>query len=206
MPARASRARRGASRAASALSAEQLVEPRHFRRTRRCGIGELHCVHQQRRHKAPPSRLRWRSLAGQRRHLWDALCRRRRRAAEAGGDVPVLGRERRRRSCDRSRVPFYPIPAQSITQPHWVEGGAPGNVDQRSQGDRHLLIVDCTNKFLYEPQRLLQREPGEVVRRVGAFFDMNTNNRRPDMWTSADAAGLAIFPASFAMTRRGILQ
>jgi hypothetical protein len=28
----------------------------------------------------------------------------------------------------------------------------------------------------------------------GAFFDMKTNNRRPDTWTSADAAGLAIFP------------
>ena len=32
----------------------------------------------------------------------------------------------------RQGVPFYPIPAQAITQPHWVEGGAPGNVDQRS--------------------------------------------------------------------------
>src|SRR5208282_4728520 len=28
----------------------------------------------------------------------------------------------------------------------------------------------------------------------GAFFNMNTNNRRPDGWTSADAAGLAIVP------------
>jgi hypothetical protein len=28
----------------------------------------------------------------------------------------------------------------------------------------------------------------------GAFFDLNTNDRRPDGWTSADAAGLAIFP------------
>jgi hypothetical protein len=28
----------------------------------------------------------------------------------------------------------------------------------------------------------------------GAFFDMNTNDRRPDGWTSADAAGLAILP------------
>ncbi len=28
----------------------------------------------------------------------------------------------------------------------------------------------------------------------GAFFDMNTNNRRPDTWTSADAAGLAMLP------------
>ncbi len=29
-------------------------------------------------------------------------------------------------------VPFYPLPAQAITQPHWIEGGAPGNVDQRA--------------------------------------------------------------------------
>ena len=45
---------------------------------------------------------------------------------------------------------FYPIPTQSITQPHWVEGGAPANVDQRSSSDRHLLMVDCTNNDLYE--------------------------------------------------------
>src|ERR1700675_981245 len=47
-------------------------------------------------------------------------------------------------------IPFYPIPSQAITQPHWIEGGAPGNVDQRSQQDRHLLIIDCTNNYLYE--------------------------------------------------------
>ena len=28
----------------------------------------------------------------------------------------------------------------------------------------------------------------------GAFFDLNANARRPDGWTSADAAGLAILP------------
>ena len=28
----------------------------------------------------------------------------------------------------------------------------------------------------------------------GAFFDLNSNARRPDGWTSADAAGLAIVP------------
>src|SRR6185436_3224617 len=27
-------------------------------------------------------------------------------------------------------VPFYPIPSQVISQPHWVEGGSPGNVDE----------------------------------------------------------------------------
>lgn len=47
-------------------------------------------------------------------------------------------------------VPFYPLPAQAITQAHWVEGGAPANVDQRSQADRHLIVIDCTNRTLYE--------------------------------------------------------
>jgi len=31
-------------------------------------------------------------------------------------------------------IPFYPLPSQAVTQPHWVEGGAPASVDQRSQG------------------------------------------------------------------------
>ena len=26
---------------------------------------------------------------------------------------------------DGEGVPFYPIPSQAITQPHWVEGGRP---------------------------------------------------------------------------------
>ncbi len=88
---------------------------------------------------------------------------------------------------------FYPIPTQSITQPHWVEGGAPANVDQRSSSDRHLLMVDCTNNRLYELYNVWF--DGSAWRAgSGAFFDMNTNNRRPETWTSADAAGLAIFP------------
>src|SRR5438552_6159201 len=94
----------------------------------------------------------------------------------------------------RQGVPFYPIPAQAITQPHWVEGGAPGNVDQRSD-DRHLLIVDCTNKYLYELYNVYyDTAQAKWLAGSGAFFDMKTNNRRPDGWTSADAAGLAIFP------------
>ena len=46
--------------------------------------------------------------------------------------------------------PFYPIPDEAITQAHWIEGGEPGNVDQRADADRHLLIVDRDNRYLYE--------------------------------------------------------
>jgi hypothetical protein len=92
-------------------------------------------------------------------------------------------------------APFYPIPSQAITQPHWLEGGAPANVDQRSQQDRHLLIVDCTNRYLYELFNVYyDASQARWFAGSGAFFDMTLNDRRPEGWTSADAAGLAIFP------------
>lgn len=46
--------------------------------------------------------------------------------------------------------PFYPIPPEAITQPRWIEGGDPGNVDRRSGQDRHLIIVDRDRNYLYE--------------------------------------------------------
>ena len=104
---------------------------------------------------------------------------------ESDGVDPATGRG----------LPFYPIPAQAITQSHWIEGGAPGNMDQRSQGDRHLLVIDCTNRHLYELYNVYF-DPNQTkwYAGSGAFFDLNASHRRPDTWTSADAAGLAIFP------------
>ena len=94
-----------------------------------------------------------------------------------------------------SSFPFYPIPPEAITQPYWIEGGDPGNVDLRSSQDRHLLIVDRDHNYLYELYNVFYNSTqGKWFAGSGAFFDMNTNNRRPDTWTSADAAGLAILP------------
>jgi hypothetical protein len=91
--------------------------------------------------------------------------------------------------------PFYPIPPEAITQPYWVEGGNPGNVDLRSSQDRHLLIVDRDRNYLYELYNVFYNSTqAKWYAGSGAFFDMNTNNRRPEGWTSADAAGLAILP------------
>jgi hypothetical protein len=92
-------------------------------------------------------------------------------------------------------LPFYPIPAQAIAQPRWIEGGAPGDVDQRNQGDRHLLIVDCTNRHLYELYNVFyDTQQARWHAGSGAFFDLTKSDRRPEGWTSADAAGLAILP------------
>lgn len=91
--------------------------------------------------------------------------------------------------------PFYPIPPEAISQPFWIEGGDPGNVDRRSSQDRHLLIVDKDRNHLYELYNVFYNSTqGKWFAGSGAFFDMNTNNRRPETWTSADAAGLAILP------------
>ena len=106
------------------------------------------------------------------------------------------GRERRGQPLHRHQlsrsIRFLPRPA---TTPHWIEGGAPGNVDQRSSSDRHFLIVDRDARHLYELYNVFF-DGTRWHAGSGAFFDMNTNGRRPDGWTSADAAGLAILPGS----------
>jgi hypothetical protein len=90
-------------------------------------------------------------------------------------------------------IPFYPIPDEAIAQAHWIEGGDPGNVDLRSSSDRHLLIVDRERRYLYELYNVFY-DGSQWHAGSGAFFDLNSNGRRPDGWTSADAAGLAILP------------
>src|SRR5216683_1150420 len=86
---------------------------------------------------------------------------------------------------------FYPIPDEAITQAYWIEGGPPGNQDPG--GDRHMLIVDRDNRVLYELFDL-HWNGSQWTGGSAAAFDLKTTARRPDGWTSADAAGLAIFP------------
>jgi len=84
----------------------------------------------------------------------------------------------------------YPIPDDAKTQPNYIEGGVPGG---GSGGDRHLLIVDRDRWLLFE--LFAARWTGQRWEAgSGAVFDLSTNGRRPDGWTSADAAGLAILP------------
>jgi hypothetical protein len=84
----------------------------------------------------------------------------------------------------------YPIPEAAKTQPNFIEGARPGG---GSDGDRHLLIVDRDRWLLYE--LFAARWTGQRWEAgSGAVFDLSSNARRPEGWTSADAAGLAILP------------
>jgi hypothetical protein len=58
-----------------------------------------------------------------------------------------------------------------------------------------LLIVDRDRWLLYETFATRWNAPaGRWDAASGAIFNLNTNDRRPETWTSADAAGLAILP------------
>jgi IPT/TIG domain-containing protein len=60
-------------------------------------------------------------------------------------------------------------------------------------GDRHVLVLDNVNCFLYE---LYSSYPQTASWDAGsgAVWDLLSNEQRPYTWTSADAAGLPIFP------------
>jgi hypothetical protein len=60
-------------------------------------------------------------------------------------------------------------------------------------GDRHVLVLDNANCFLYE---LYSSYPQSAVWNAdsGAVWDLSADEQRPWSWTSADAAGLPIFP------------
>ncbi|MGI6415828.1 MAG: hypothetical protein ACOX1P_09185 [Thermoguttaceae bacterium] len=61
-------------------------------------------------------------------------------------------------------------------------------------GDRHAIVVDPVNRMLYEFYQMRATDRGWQAAQA-SVFDLKTNALRPEGWTSADAAGLPIFPA-----------
>lgn len=85
---------------------------------------------------------------------------------------------------DESDPGPYPIPPNAP-----IEGGSD------SDGDRHVLVIDGTNKILYELYYAFPVNGGASwTAGSGAIWDLTSNELRPLYWTSADAAGLPIFP------------
>ena len=60
-------------------------------------------------------------------------------------------------------------------------------------GDRHAIVVDPVNRVLYEFFETKKTDAG--WQGYSCRFDLKSNKLRPDGWTSADAAGLPIFPS-----------
>ncbi|HVU94593.1 MAG TPA: hypothetical protein VHE34_05180 [Puia sp.] len=81
---------------------------------------------------------------------------------------------------DESDPGPYPIPLNAP-----IEGNA--------TGDAHVIAVDKDNGILYELYNASINN-GHWEASSGAVFHFNSDALRPDGWTSADAAGLPIFP------------
>jgi hypothetical protein len=96
------------------------------------------------------------------------------------------------RTTTRSRVSFdyadesdrvrYPIPRRVH-----IEGGA------HATGDRHAILVDKSSCRLYELYDLRHASNGWTAG-SGAVWSLRSNHLRPAGRTSADAAGLPMFP------------
>lgn len=83
---------------------------------------------------------------------------------------------------DESDHEPYPIPPDPP-----IEGGPDSN------GDRHILMIDRDNWKLYELFSVRFKD-NQWTAGSGAIFDLKSNALRLAGWTSADAAGLPIFP------------
>ena len=96
---------------------------------------------------------------------------------------------------ESNRVP-YPIPAHVH-----IEGGA------HAAGDRHAILVDKSTCRLYELYDL-RHAPHGWTAGSGAVWSLRSNHLRPAGWTSADAAGLPIFPglARWDEVKRGVID
>ena len=77
-----------------------------------------------------------------------------------------------------------PIPANALIEgyPH------PGS------GDQHVLVLDKDGCWLYELYNSTLQKSGDWKADSTAIWDMTANAMRPFGWTSADAAGLPVFP------------
>ncbi len=92
-------------------------------------------------------------------------------------------------------VTFTAYGPESDTGPMPIPGNAPIEGDPNpGSGDRHVLVLDNSNCFLYEFFSSFPNGNGTWNAGSAAVWDLLANEQRPWTWTSADAAGLPIFP------------
>jgi hypothetical protein len=96
----------------------------------------------------------------------------------------------------QQKVPVkFEYAAESDPGPYPIPSNAPIEGGGKADGDRHVLVIDRDNWILWELFAAYPEDGGKRWRAgSGAMFDLKSNKLRPAGWTSADAAGLPIFP------------
>jgi hypothetical protein len=92
-------------------------------------------------------------------------------------------------------INFTAYGSESDPGPMPVPSNAPIEGDPNpGNGDRHVLVLDNSNCFLYELYSSYPNSDGTWNAGSAAVWDLLADEQRPYTWTSADAAGLPIFP------------
>ncbi|MEO8051459.1 MAG: hypothetical protein ABI833_13660 [Acidobacteriota bacterium] len=82
---------------------------------------------------------------------------------------------------------------ESDTGPYAIPLNAPIEGGSSSTGDRHATSIDTDNCILYEIYAAYP-QTASWTGGSGAIFSLRSDALRPVTWTSADAAGLPVFP------------
>lgn len=96
----------------------------------------------------------------------------------------------------RLPVNYTAFGSESDKGPFPIPAGAPVEGGQRSDGDRHVLTIDRSRCILFELYRgfFVSRGRDHWNADSGVSWNLRSAERRTDGFTSADAAGLPIFP------------
>lgn len=90
----------------------------------------------------------------------------------------------------RQNIEFTAYGASSDPGPYPI----PNNLKVQPNDDRHVTILDTDNCKLYEMFYAWPNGDGSWRAHAGVIWDVTRDHRRPFGWTSADGAGMAIFP------------
>jgi hypothetical protein len=89
----------------------------------------------------------------------------------------------------------FPMPENAPIQGWGIDNVSLEHIQRVGDGDRHILLVDPHNAKLYEFYQGRRTDAGWEAS-IAVVWDLTSNKTRPKNWTSADAAGLALFPGS----------
>ena len=120
--------------------------------------------------------------------------------ADMGADTPLTAAW----DADGHGIPYVEVgrdqPRVHISYWGWASESDPGpfpvpwDAQPDPSADRHVIVVDRERGDLYELFQASRNADGSWAAANGARWNLWSNAARPLRWTSADAAGLPIFP------------
>ena len=95
---------------------------------------------------------------------------------------------------DNAPIENWPLTRNENSRALPKAGQTLGQFQREAEGDRHLILVDPSDGKFHEFWQAKRTDAGWQASN-SVTWNLRTGALRPERWTSADAAGLPIFPA-----------